>query len=463
MNKSEYDLIVIGAGSGGLAAAEIAAELGRHVLLVEGGSVGGTCVNNGCVPKKIMWYAADLVDSLKMAPSYGINALQGSFDWSRLVTAREQFIDNIRGYWDGYVSRQGISMVNGYARFISNRAIEVNGEVFSAPHIVISTGSQPVVPPVPGAELGMTSDGFFELQQQPRRVAVIGGGYIGVELAGVLNALGTDVELFAREDRLLHHFDPMISRVLVSQMQGHGIEVYTGASVTRLEQLASGIAVRVNDVVIEGFDQVIWAVGRTPNSSQLNLAATGVEMTRDGQIKVDALQNTTVDGIYAIGDVTGQAALTPVAIAAGRRLAARLFDGASDARVDYEDIPSVVFAHPPVATIGLTEPQARTQYPEQVTVYQTEFEPMRFSLTEQRSATAMKLVCVGENERIVGIHLIGHGVDEMLQGFAVALRMGATKADFDRTIAIHPTSAEELVTMKHPVLETEPEELRKAS
>ena len=309
----------------------------------------------------------------------------------------------------------------------------------------------------------MTSDGFFELQQQPRRVAVIGGGYIGVELAGVLNALGTDVELFAREDRLLHHFDPMISRVLVSQMQGHGIEVYTGASVTRLEQLASGIAVRVNDVVIEGFDQVIWAVGRTPNSSQLNLAATGVEMTRDGQIKVDALQNTTVDGIYAIGDVTGQAALTPVAIAAGRRLAARLFDGASDARVDYEDIPSVVFAHPPVATIGLTEPQARTQYPEQVTVYQTEFEPMRFSLTEQRSATAMKLVCVGENERIVGIHLIGHGVDEMLQGFAVALRMGATKADFDRTIAIHPTSAEELVTMKHPVLETEPEELRKAS
>ena len=269
--------------------------------------------------------------------------------------------------------------------------------------------------------------------------------------------------LIARESALLHQFDPMISEVLSEQMSDHGIELHMNTSVTGLQKSDAGYAVRIGERLVDGFDQVIWAVGRTANSAQLNPAAAGLATSAGGCIEVDEFQNTSVAGIYAIGDVTGQAALTPVAIAAGRRLAARLFASEHTAKIDYHDIPSVVFAHPPVATIGLTEPQARQQFAEGITVYQTSFQPMRFSITDQQSTTAMKLVCVGDEEQIVGIHLIGHGVDEMLQGFAVALRMGATKADFDRTIAIHPTSAEELVTMKQPVSAPVAEELRKAS
>ncbi len=463
MKRTEFDLIVIGAGSGGLAVAETAAQLGQKVLMVEGGSVGGTCVNNGCVPKKVMWYGAEIIESLKMAPAYGINALQGSFDWGRLVSAREAFINDIRRYWDGYVEQQGITTVNGFARFIDSHTVAVNDAAYSAPHIVISTGSQAVVPPVDGAHFGMTSDGFFELTEQPARVAIIGGGYIGVELAGVLNAFGSSVELFAREQRLLHQFDPMIGEVLAQQMTVQGIQLHFGADVNGLQQADSMLTVNLANQSFGDFDKVIWAVGRSPNTGRLDLHAAELATGHNGTILVDEYQNTSVPGVYAIGDVTGQAALTPVAIAAGRKLAARLFGGATEAKVDYEDIPSVVFAHPPIATIGLTETAARAKYGNSVTIYQSDFTPMRFSLTDIPSRTVMKLVCVGADERIVGIHLIGHGVDEMLQGFAVALRMGATKADFDRTIAIHPSSAEELVTMKRPLSAIEPEELLKAS
>ncbi|WP_308214435.1 FAD-dependent oxidoreductase [Thiolapillus sp.] len=271
-----------------------------------------------------------------------------------------------------------------------------------------------------------------------------------MELAGVLQALGSQVSLIALEDRVLEQFDPMISRVLMREMEKQSIDLHMGFEVNELSQDAPGISVHGSGGQhLSGYDSVIWAVGRSPNTRNLNLEAAGVAVHPNGTISTDDLQNTNVPGIYAIGDITGRVALTPVAIAAGRKLAARLFGGQADSRVDYSNIPSVVFAHPPVATVGLTETEARERH-NAVTVYQTEFTPMRHALAEQGVKTAMKLVCAGEDERVVGIHLIGDNVDEMLQGFAVAVKMGATKADFDETMAIHPVSAEELVTMKTP-------------
>lgn len=452
MNAQHYDLIAIGGGSGGLAVAEKAALFGKKVAVIEASRMGGTCVNNGCVPKKVMWYAANLAHAVDDANTFGIPALRGKTDWAQLVTAREQYIRNINNYWNGYVDDSGIEHIHGYARFIDANTVEVNAQHYQADHIVIATGGHPIVPPVPGAEYGITSDGFFALQEQPQRVAVIGGGYIGVELSGVLNALDSSVTIIALEDRLLERFDPMISTVLEQEMRQQGIQIQTGFQVAALTRSAEGLVVHsAKDEQLAAFDVVIWAVGRRPNTDRLELDTAGVQVMPNGIIPVDGDENTNVPGIYAIGDVTGKVPLTPVAIAAGRNLAERLFNGKADNKVDYDNIPSVVFAHPPIGTVGITEDEARQRYSNSVTVYKSEFTPMRHALSADGITTAMKLVCAGEDEKVVGIHMIGDYVDEMLQGFAVAVKMGAKKADFDSTIAIHPSSAEELVTMKHPV------------
>ena len=451
MNKQHYDLIVIGGGSGGLAVAERAAQLGKDVAIIEANRMGGTCVNNGCVPKKIMWYAANLAHAVDDACEFGIPASRGATDWQSLVKRRDDYIRGIIAYWDGYVADSGIHRIDGFGRFVNANTVDVDGQHYTADHIVIATGGQPVVPPLPGAELGITSDGFFELDQLPGRVAVIGGGYISVELSGVLSALGAEVTVIALEDRIMELFDPMISRTLQREMRKQGINVNTGFEVTALSQSDDGISVASKDGdVLAGFDTVLWAVGRRANTQGLNLEAAGVEVLPNGIIPVDAYENTNTNGIYAIGDITGKMPLTPVAIAAGRRLAERLFNNRPDSKVNYSNIPSVVFSHPPVATVGLSEGSARDQYGKAVTTYTSEFTPMRHALSTHGSETAMKLVCAGEDETVVGIHIVGDNADEMLQGFAVAVNMGATKADFGSTIAIHPTSAEELVTMKTP-------------
>lgn len=452
MNR-HYDLIAIGGGSGGIAAAEVAAKLGRKVAIIEGARLGGTCVNNGCVPKKIMWYAANLAHAVDDAGSFGIDVQRGDTDWNKLVSRREKYISDINQYWDSYVVETNIERITGYAHFVDAHSVEVDGVTYSSDHIVIATGGQPIVPPVPGAELGITSDGFFELQQQPKNVAVVGGGYIAVELGGVMKALGSAVTMYALEDRIMERFDTMISNALSQEMQAQGIKINTGCQVSGLTEDESGITVMTKEGhSVSGFDAVIWAVGRTPNTRQLCLEAADVTMQANGIVPVDDYQNTNVAGIYAVGDVTGRMALTPVAIAAGRKLAERIFhpayQGEQDKhKVDYENIPSVVFSHPPIGTIGLQEQEARARN-EKVSVYKTEFTPMRYALAEHGSSTAMKLICTGAEEKVVGIHIIGDNADEMLQGFAVAVRMGATKADFDSTIAIHPTSSEELVTLK---------------
>ncbi len=466
--NNKFDLITIGGGSGGLAVAETAARLGKKVAVVEAHKMGGTCVNNGCVPKKVMWIAANLAHAVDDANGFGIPTRRGKTDWAALVAGRENYIRNINDYWDGYVDTLNIQHIHGHARFVDSHSIEVEGQHYSADHIVLATGGRPMVPPVPGAELGITSDGFFALEQQPQKVAIIGGGYIGVELAGVLQALGSQVSVIALEDRVLERFDPMISKVLMAEMQKQGIRLHMSYQVNGLSKNGAQISVHgAAGEQLDGYDCVIWAIGRAPNTRDLNLEAAGVETQANGMVPTDSLQNTNVPGIYAIGDITGRTPLTPVAIAAGRKLAARLFDNQPGSHVDYDNIPSVVFAHPPVATVGLTEAEAREKHAK-ICIYQTEFTPMRHALSRHGMSTAMKLVCAGEKEQVVGIHLIGDNVDEMLQGFAVAVKMGATKADFDNTIAIHPVSSEELVTMKTPLPEAQydedsGEEWRKAS
>ena len=445
-----FDLIAIGGGSGGLAVAEKAATYGKRTAIVESGLIGGTCVNVGCVPKKLMWYAAEIAQAVRDAPELGVKAKITEIDWPTLVGGRERMIDGIRDYWNGYVDNLGITLLHGQARFVDNKTVEVNGERYTAEHIAIATGGRPIVPPVPGHELGITSDGFFQLQQPPKNVCVVGGGYIGVELAGILNSLGSKVTVVALEPRVLETFDPLISETVQHNLEQEGITLNMPFAVSALERQDDGIAVMSSDgAALTGFDTVLWAVGRRANTDMLNLAATDIEHAPNGVIPTDEFQNTNVPGVYALGDITGRYPLTPVAIAAGRRLADRLFNNQPDRHLSYENIPTVVFAHPPVGSVGMTEAQARDAG-ENVTIYQTSFTPMKYALNEREPRTAMKLVCVGENERVAGIHMVGDGVDEMLQGFAVAVKLGATKEDFDNTVAIHPVSAEELVTLKEP-------------
>jgi glutathione reductase (NADPH) len=382
------------------------------------------------------------------APDFGVEVIRGRTDWGRLVQGRDRYVRGISDYWDGYAERLGADVIRGRARFLDARTLDVDGRTCTSDHIVIATGGRPLVPTVPGAGLGITSDGFFALREQPRRVAVIGGGYIGVELAGVLRALGSEVTLVALESRVLELFDPLIGDTLTAAMAGQGIEMHLPFRVKALERARDGLVVRSAESSLGGFDQVIWAVGRAPATADLDLDAAGVRTLANGLVPTDALQNTNVPGVYALGDVTGRAPLTPVAIAAGRRLADRLFGDQPDARLDYANIPTVVFAHPPAGSVGLSEPAAVERYGVGVRVYETRFTPMRYALNRSGAETAMKLVCAGRDERVVGVHLVGDGADEMLQGFAVAVQLGARKADLDHTVAIHPTSAEELVTLK---------------
>ncbi len=447
---TDYDLIAIGGGSGGLAVCKRAAALGARVALVEAERLGGACVNVGCVPKKVMWNGATVAQALSDAADYGFSFSHGSFDWPTLKRKRDAYVARLNEIHEKNLSGAGVDLIRGHARFTDSHTIEVGGKRYSANHIVIATGGRPLTPHIPGAKLGITSDGFFELAQLPEKVAVVGGGYIGVEIAGVLNALGSQVTLFLRGDDPLGNFDPLIRKTLKAQMVEDGIDLRTRTTLAEIAPSGtSGLSVvETHGSEPEYFDTLIWAIGRAPNSDTLNLEASGVLRDLEGFIPTDKYQNTNIPGLYAIGDITGRAARTPVAIAAGRRLAERLFGNQPDSHLDYANIPTVVFSHPPIGTIGLTEPQARRQYGDEITLYQTRFTPMYHAVTHHKTKTAMKLVCVGPQEKIVGCHIIGLGADEMLQGFAVAIKMGATKADFDNTIAIHPTSAEELVTLR---------------
>lgn len=450
--SERFDLVVIGGGSGGLAAAQRAAEYGARTVLVESGRLGGTCVNVGCVPKKILWNAAELGGALEDAREYGFALEAEGHDWAQLKRRRDAYIERLNGIYAANLAKRNVELVRARASFLDARTVTAGGRTFSADHIVIATGSRPRVPAIPGAELGITSDGFFALDERPQRVAVVGSSYIAVELAGIFAGLGADTSLILRGDTALKAFDDMLGEVALAMLRESGVEIVMHASPVGLSRAGARgtLELAVSGARTLGpFDCVLWAIGRGALVADLHLERAGVELDVQGFVRNDLYQVSNVPGVYAIGDVSGRAQLTPVAIAAGRRLSDRVFGGQTGRRLDYENIPTVIFAHPPLGTVGLSERAARERYGAgEVKVYRAAFVPLYNAVTAAKPRTEMKLVTVGAEQRIVGLHVAGRGADEMLQGFAVAVRMGATKKDFDETVAIHPTSAEELVTMR---------------
>lgn len=453
--KTTYDFIVIGGGSGGIAAARRAAVHGASAMVVESARLGGTCVNVGCVPKKVMWNAAQINESLHLAGDYGWSVTRdgagdGQLDWASLKRARDAYIARLNTIYADNLTQSGVAWVEGRARFSSPHSIRVNDTEYHAPHILIATGGQSHVPPVPGAELGITSNGFFALPQQPKKILVIGAGYIATELAGMLHALGSEVTMLLRGAELLRPFDHDLHTLVMSSMQASGVTMLKNVALTDLYEAAGLLGVHYqDDQHCHGFDTIIWATGRKPDLADLDLATATVSVDARGYVTTDEYQNTSADGIYAVGDVTARLQLTPVAIAAGRRLADRVFGGEPTAKLDYSKVPTVVFSHPPIGTVGLSEQNAIAEYgAENLKIYKNTFVDIRYALSEHRPRTLVKLITQGRDETIVGCHICGHSADEIIQGFAVAVKMGATKADFDNTVAIHPIAAEELVTLR---------------
>ncbi|WLF84945.1 glutathione-disulfide reductase [Moraxella sp. ZY210820] len=447
-----YDYIAIGGGSGGIASINRAASYGKKCAIIEAKHIGGTCVNVGCVPKKVMWYAGQLADAIhQYAPDYGFDIQVNKFDYATLVKARNAYIERIHGSYQNVFNKNNVDVIQGFAKFIDKNTVEVNGEKITAEHILIATGGRPSRPDIEGQQYGIDSDGLFALTEQPKRLAVVGAGYIAVELAGVFNSLGSETHLLVRKDNPLRNFDTDIVQTLVDVMEKEGVHIHRQVNPQRIVKNADeSLTIYYANGQELTVDCLVWAIGREPATDNINLEAVGVATNDKGFIKVDKYQNTNVANIYAVGDIIENAvSLTPIAVAAGRRLSERLFNNKPNEHLDYNFVPTVVFSHPPIGTIGLTEQQAIEQYgQENIKVYQSSFTPMYSAVTQHRQPCKMKLVCLGQEQKIIGLHGIGFGVDEMIQGFAVAIKMGATKADFDNTVAIHPTGSEEFVTMR---------------
>ena len=460
--KKECDYLVLGGGSGGLASARRASGMyGAKAIAVEVARLGGTCVNVGCVPKKITWYAASVAETIKDAKNYGFSVEQTApFDWPSFTKKRAAYIKRLNGIYEKNLLNDKVEYLHGLATFLDPHTVKITlddkSEVdIKAKKILVAVGGHPDLPDVPGAELGFSSDGFFELPEQPKKAAVVGAGYIAVEMAGMFHALGTETHLFIRHDKFLRTFDTIIQEKVVQEYERQGIHLHKNSSIQKVEDIGKGMKkLYYKDQSGEGsveVDGILWAIGRSPDLDRLNIKASGLELNEKGHIKTDEYQNTNVDHIYSLGDACDRGfELTPVAIAAGRKLSDRVFGGVEDAKLVYENIPSVVFSHPCVGSVGLTEEQARKKFGDDIKIYQSSFTALYYSMFEQedKGPTTYKLICVGKEEKVVGVHILGLGSDEIMQGFGVAVKMGATKADFDRCVAIHPTSAEELVTMK---------------
>ncbi|KAI1506635.1 hypothetical protein F5X99DRAFT_365018 [Biscogniauxia marginata] len=469
--SKETDFLVIGGGSGGLGAARMASgKFGAKAMIVEGSRLGGTCVNVGCVPKKVTFNAAAIAETIHHAKDYGFSVKETApFDFGAFKAKRDAYVKRLNGIYERNLSNDKIEYVHGWAKLLSKNEVEITLDdgtktTIRANKILIAVGGEPAAPPahISGAEYGINSDGFFDIAETPKKVALVGAGYIAVEFAGMFNALGVETHLFIRHGTFLRHFDPMIQEGVTAEYERLGVKLHKHSVQTKVEKdPATGkLTVHYRDSTtgeteakLEGVDHLIWAIGRTPMTKNIGLEEAGVKLNEHGHIAADEYQNTSVDNIFALGDVCGKVELTPVAIAAGRRLAERLYGGAqfSTAKLDYSNVPSVVFAHPEVGSIGLTEPEAEAKYgAENLKVYKTSFTAMYYAMMDpaDKAPTKYKVICAGPEERVVGLHIMGLGSGEMLQGFGVALKMGATKKDLDSCVAIHPTSAEELVTLR---------------
>lgn len=449
-----------------MAGSRRAASYGKKVALIEvSPKLGGTCVNVGCVPKKIMWHAADIADKIRHAKGYqfkGPGIGEPQFDWKSFKPKRDEYIRYLNGVYDKNVVNEGVDYIHGSARLKSPTEVEVTAEdgtkcSLKTKFICVATGGRPTIPSddqIPGASLGINSDGFFDLEEQPKRVAVVGAGYIAVELAGIFNTLGTETHLLIRQDNFLRTFDPTLYETLGKWAEHTGIKVHKRTNVAKVEG-AKGRPLTVHTDKGDKIevDVLLWAIGRHANTEGLGLEELGVKLNKKGEIITNEYQESNVPGIFSIGDVQGRMPLTPVAVAAARRMANRLFGPPKykDDKLAYEDIPTVVFGHPPLGSVGLTEPEAKEKYGEdKIKIYNSSFRSLYFSMVpeDEKEPSVYKVIVAGPEEKIVGIHIIGQGSDEVIQGFAVALKMGATKADLDNCVAIHPTSGEELVTLR---------------
>ncbi|KAG9038987.1 Glutathione reductase [Tulasnella sp. JGI-2019a] len=464
--SDRYDYICIGGGSGGSGTTRRAASYGKKVAIIEAsGRLGGTCVNVGCVPKKLMWYAADAAERLRAAPFYGYpTSVSGEpkFDWAAFKVKRDAYIRRLNRIYDKNITGDGVEYHVGFGRIKDANTVEVTKDdgstyTMAADNIVIATGGRPIDPTeeeVPGASLGINSDGFFDLEEQPKRVAVVGAGYIAVELAGIFNTLGSETHIFIRGEKVLRTFDQGIQDTLTLWMEHTGLKVHKNSNISKVERATGGtLTVHTKQGEKVEVDVLLWAIGRHANTEDIGLHnVPEVKTDKHGNIIVDEYQATPVKSIFALGDVAGKALLTPVAIAAGRRLSNRLFgpEKFKNDKLSYEDIPTVVFSHPTVGTVGLTEKEAREKYGDAVKIYKSSFKAMYFAMLEEehKEPSFMKVIVVGPEEKVVGVHIVGMGCDEIMQGFGVAVKMGATKKDLDDTVAIHPTSAEELVTLR---------------
>ncbi|KAH7345946.1 hypothetical protein BKA66DRAFT_478515 [Pyrenochaeta sp. MPI-SDFR-AT-0127] len=448
-NIKECDYLVIGIGSGGIASGRRAAKHGAKVIAVESSRYGGTCVNVGCVPKKVTWNAAAIAETFRDAKAYGFQVgEQPSFDWPYFKKKRDAYVKRLNGIYENNLNRDEIEHLKGRAKFVAKDEVEValeNGgsQRIKAKHILIATGGRPKLPNIPGKELCISSDGFFDLEKQPKSIATSGAGYIGVEMTGMLHALGSKTHFFIRGQKLLRTFDPMIQDAVTKEYERQGINLYKGSQITKVEDIGNGLK-RVTyqetetkkESTVE-VEEVLFATGRDPEIEDLKIRDFGIKLNEKNHIVTDEYQNTSIPNIYAIGDVCDRGfELTPVAIAAGRKLSNRLFGGEPDAHLEYNNIPSVVFAHPEIGSIGLTEPEAREKYGDQVKIYKAEFTGMYFAMMEpeEKQPTAYKIIVVGKEEKVVGLHILGQASSEILQGFGVAIKMGATKKDFDNCV-----------------------------
>jgi len=450
MTTYDHDLFVIGAGSGGVRAARMAAGLGQKVAIAEDRYFGGTCVNVGCVPKKLYVYASQFSESFAAAAGFGWQSVKPSFDWSQLVANKDKEISRLQGVYDNLLQNSGVHVINGRATIVDAHTVEVGDKKYTAERILVATGGWPFVPDVVGKEHIVTSNEIFNLPQLPKSIVIVGGGYIAVEFAGILNGLGVEVNLFERGAKILRGFDEDVRDFLVEEMRNKGIKFHFSTSVDKIEPHGNDFIVHTvaGNTLPTGL--VMYATGRVPNSAGIGLAEVGVVLDAVGAIVVNADYQTNVPSIYALGDVTNRVNLTPVATAEGMALVNKLY--ANKIReVDYENIPTAVFSQPNIGTVGLSEAAARALYPDDIDIYKSVFKPMKNTLSGSTEKTMMKMIVVRSSDKVVGMHMVGQDAGEIIQGMAVAMRAGASKAIFDSTIGIHPTAAEEFVTMRTPV------------
>lgn len=445
----DFDLVVIGAGSGGVRAARIAASHGAKVAICEESRVGGTCVIRGCVPKKLLAYAAHFSEDFEDAVGFGWTVGERSFSWPKLIAAKDKEIDRLNQVYLKLLEQSGVELFSQRGSFIDNHTVQIGERVVRAQRILIASGARPWLPDIPGIEHAFSSDEAFHLSELPKRVAVVGGGYIACEFAGIFNGLGAEVILLYRGDQVLRGFDHDVRRVLTAEMSGKGVRFAFGRNINAISKVGDGLHCELDDGKILAVDQVMYATGRVPNVRNLGLEHSDVEVHASGWIVVDEYSRTSVPHIWAVGDVTNRVNLTPVAIFEGYSFADTEFGG-KDRPVSHGFIPSAVFSHPPVGSVGYSEHDARTHFGD-LDVYRSEFRPMKHTLTGRAEKTMMKLVVAKKTQQVVGLHMVGTDAPEIVQGFAVAVKSGLTKAQFDETIGIHPTAAEELVTMRDPL------------